>query len=152
LTNRIEELGIYQNSLVSRNRHGWSPDKPIIGGSNQNDIGEARASWGAMSDVEIKRRPETQEGNFSFEIFDLSFKIFFSIACFLVTLFASSGIASAVVLLTRYAPHGFGVGVSLAFCVYPGRCTEVASHRVSLSFMKHRKRRILMSWGWRRRI
>ena len=125
---------------MSRDWDRWrSPGKSIIGGSNQNDIGETRASRGAVSDVVIERRPETQEGNFSFEIIDLSFKLFFGLACFLITLFASSSIASAVELLTRNAPHRFGIGISIAFSLHPGgRCTAVASHYFLLGFVQQK--------------
>lgn len=92
-----DEMGTHQNGLMSRNRR--SRCGGVIIGSNQNDVGK-----GAAVRV-VERRRTSEKGDFGFEFFDLTLKLFLGLAGFLVALLARAGVNSAVVLPTRYAPH-----------------------------------------------
>ena len=74
-----------QNGLMGRNGDGEAR-RVLVGGGNENDVGEARAIGARV--VVIDRRPELEKSNLSFQVFDLSLQLFLGLVRLLVALLA----------------------------------------------------------------
>lgn len=72
---------------MGRNGDGGPRRGAIVGGSNENDVGEARPI-GAREVLGIEGRPEPEKSDFGFQVFDLSLAVFLGLVGLFVALFA----------------------------------------------------------------
>lgn len=95
-------MGTNQHSLVSGDGNRGGERSAIPVGGNQDDVGEAR---GGRSPGKIEGGPEPEEGDLGLEVVDLGLELLLRLAGLLVTLLARPGVARAVLLAARDAPH-----------------------------------------------
>lgn len=94
--------------------------RETITGRKKDKIGGGRS---------IKRRSESEEGDFGFEVLDLTFELLFGFVGFVVAFFAGTGVVGVVIVLARETSHGdvIVVVVVIALGVH---CATVPWHSI----------------------
>ena len=89
---------------MGRDGDGGPRRGAIVGGSNEDDVGEARPI-GPREVLGIEGRPEPEKSDFGFQVFDLPLAIFLGLVGLFVALFARAGVTWLVRRLARQALH-----------------------------------------------